>query len=499
MLYEKLMMDSAMLTKFKLFKRMTQIDQNEYPIHQLADELTLNYQQTVIFLTEINKEINSINSNQLSFLTKAGKIDSTQLLVTIDDYRYFLLQSSIPFQFILYFLNHLHPSIDDFCQRNYVSRSTVDRKMLPLKKHVRKFDLRFTYTEANLVGDERVVRVALFNSLWLGTRGSFWPFTVERNYVEKLVENVSEYFPLSKTYLGSKELTYFAAIFLCRTSKKFFVTYDNRYNFLMKDNPYYDFERIEQTAPFLFLSPKQRQAECSFIFFLAHYAPFYTLEDDPSLIQTLQDFSKRKNPVFNLTQEFLTYAKKEIFFTEQELPDYSLLMGNLLNTTFTFYVLQQPFPDLENLVTIPTQKKKTHTFLESKVQEFIDLKAEEKDYAFLKDIKGPIVRSYKRILLPYYDAPKYSEHLNIGIAFEHNFVLVRKMYRFLDGLGFADATPFEEKNAEEYDLVISSSLLPLKQHPDLPLYFWDLSSKEEELSSLYKKLQQLFEQKNIIL
>lgn len=498
MLYEKLMMDSAMLTKFNLFKRITQIKQSEYAIQQLADEMSLNYQQAVSFLSEIDQETGAIDSKQKSFLTKAGKINSLNLLVTIDDYRYFLLQSSIPFQFILYFLNYPNPTIDDFCKRHYVSRSTVDRKMLPLKKHVKKFNLRFTYTEANLVGDERIVRVALFNTLWLGTRGSFWPFKVKREHVEKMLENISKYFPLSKTYLGSKELTYFAAIFLCRTMKKIFVAYDERYNFLMKDNPYYEFEQIEQANPFRFLPPKQRHAECSFIFFLAHYAPFYTVENDPSLVQTLVDFSKRSNIIFDLTSEFLVYAKNEIFFSEKELPDHSLLLGNLLNITFTFYVLRQPFPDLEKLVTSPAQKKKTDTFLETKICEFMNLKAEEKKYAFLKTIKHHIVRSYKGILLPYYDEPKYSEHLKIGIAFEHNFVLVRKMYRFLDGLGFIDAVPFEEKKAEDYDLIISSSLLPLRQQPNLPLYFWDLSSKEEDLSALYKKLQQLFEQKNTI-
>lgn len=496
MLYERLMMDASMLTKFNIFKKITQANQTSYPITHLADEMSLNYQKAVIFLTEINADIHTINSKQASILTKAGKIDSSKLIVSIDDYRYFLLQSSIPFQFIVYLLNQWNPTIDDFCQRNFVSRSTVDRKMLPLKMHVKKFKLRFTYTEANLVGDERVVRVALFNALWLGTRGTFWPFSINREDVEKLVKNVSKYFPLSKTYLGTRELTYFAAIFLCRTSKKFFVTYDKNYNFLMKDNPYYDFEHIQQADPFRFLAPNHRYAECSFIFFLAHYSPFYTLESDPFLKQTLHDFSKRKNPVFDLTQEFLTYAQEEIFFSEQELIDHSLLMGNLLNITFTFYILRQPFPDLENLVAVSKQKKKTDAFLELKIQEFIEKKSTEKKYAFLKKIKGPLARSYKNILLPYYDEPQYAEHLKIGIAFEHNFVLVRKMYRFLKGLGFADAAPFEERLVNEYDLVISSSLLLLQKYPDLPLYFWDLSAKEEDLFSLYKALQQLFQQKN---
>lgn len=222
MLYEELMMDSGMLTKFRLFKRITQLNQPDISITRVSDKLSLNYQQAFIIVNEINNDLAKIMPKHPSILKKAGKIDSTQLLVTIDEYRYFLLKKSVPFQFILYFINHDSPSIDDFCERNYVSRSTVSRKMLPLKAHVKQYNLRFTYTEANLTGDERSVRVALFDALWLGTRGTVWPFKgVAFEDAEKLAMAFSEYFPLSRTYLGAKELTYFAAIFLCRTRKSF--------------------------------------------------------------------------------------------------------------------------------------------------------------------------------------------------------------------------------------------------------------------------------------
>ncbi|WP_340689569.1 helix-turn-helix domain-containing protein [Enterococcus plantarum] len=493
-------MDSGMLTKFKVFKRITQINQSDISITQLSEELSLNYQQVFIIMNEINHDLAKVISTHPSILQKAGKIDSTNLLVTIDEYRYFLLKKSVPFQFILYFLNHDSPNIDDFCQRYYVSRSTVSRKMLPLKRHVKQYNLRFTYTEANLIGDERAVRVALFDALWLGTRGTIWPFkSVPREEAERLAEAFSEYFPLSRTYLGSKELPYFAAIFLCRTRKKIFVSYDERYDFLMQDNPYYDFERLnKELGPRQALPPKYTKGESSFIFFLAHYAPFYTLDDDPSLSQTLHDFSIRPNPVYELVQEFLDYAKINIFKKEPEVLDKPVLIGNLLNIAFTFYVLRQPFPNLQKLVELPRKKKKADELLETKIQVFFDEKAKEKEYKFIYTIKNPLVKMFKSVLLPVYDKPKHSEHLNIGVAFEHNFLLVRRIYQFLNDLGFVDSAPYQEELNEQYDLVISSSLLPRKKYPELPLYFWDLSYDEEELADLYRTLQQLFEKKNIV-
>ncbi|PZL71311.1 M protein trans-acting positive regulator [Enterococcus plantarum] len=500
MLYEELMMDSGMLTKFKVFKRITQINQSDISITQLSEELSLNYQQVFIIMNEINHDLAKVISTHPSILQKAGKIDSTNLLVTIDEYRYFLLKKSVPFQFILYFLNHDSPNIDDFCQRYYVSRSTVSRKMLPLKRHVKQYNLRFTYTEANLIGDERAVRVALFDALWLGTRGTIWPFkSVPREEAERLAEAFSEYFPLSRTYLGSKELPYFAAIFLCRTRKKIFVSYDERYDFLMQDNPYYDFERLnKELGPRQALPPKYTKGESSFIFFLAHYAPFYTLDDDPSLSQTLHDFSIRPNSVYELVQEFLDYAKINIFKKEPEVLDKPVLIGNLLNIAFTFYVLRQPFPNLQKLVELPRKKKKADELLETKIQVFFDEKVKEKEYKFIYTIKNPLVKMFKSVLLPVYDKPKHSEHLNIGVAFEHNFLLVRRIYQFLNDLGFVDSAPYQEELNEQYDLVISSSLLPRKKYPELPLYFWDLSYDEEELADLYRTLQQLFEKKNIV-
>ncbi|MGL4696768.1 helix-turn-helix domain-containing protein [Enterococcus larvae] len=499
MLFEELMMDSNTLMKFKIYKKIYNLKQTTLSIAQLAAAFDLNYQQALIILAEINQEITDYSKRQPSILKKAGKINTASLIVSIDEYRYLLLKKSIPFMFILYFLNHEQPTIKDFCSRHYVSQSTVSRKMGPLKKHVKRFNLRFSYREANLIGDERIVRVALFNTLWLGTRGTVWPFkNVKKSEAVALVQSFSEYFPSSRTYLGAQELSYFAAIFLSRIRKKLFVTYDPKYDFLMKDNPYYDFERLNKVlGPVKALPPEKHKAESSFIFFLAHYAPFYTLESDPALQQTLTDFLRRENSIQRFVDTFITYMQKEVFYEAPELLDQSLLKGNLFNVFFVFHVLQQPFPSLQGLITQPEKsQQQMEILLEQKMRQFLIQHLNHDTFPYLPKIQANLIQSLKNVLLPYLDQIKHSDNLKIGVAFEHEFLLVRNLYQFLNRLGFVDAYPYIDELTTDYDLVISSSLLPLKTYPDLPLYFMDLSYGDEELAYLYVRLNKLFREKN---
>lgn len=501
MLFEELMMDSSTLTKFNIYKKIYQLKQPTLPISQLAAAFDLNYQQALIILAEINQEITDYSKRQPSILEKAGKINIASLIVSIDEYRYLLLKKSIPFMFILYFLNHEQPTIEDFCSRHYVSQSTVARKMGPLKKHVKRFNLRFSFREANLIGDERIVRVALFNTLWLGTRGIIWPFkNVEKAEAVKLVEAFSEYFPSSKTYLGAHELAFFAAIFLSRIRKKLFVDYDPKYDFLMKDNPYYDFKRLNKVlGPVKALSPEKQKAESSFIFFLAHYAPFYTLESDPSLQQTLTDFLKRDNGIQKFVEMFIRYMQQEVFYDAPTLLDQPLLKGNLFNVFFVFHVLRQPFPNLQGLVAHPEKsQQQMDIFLETKIRNFLIKHLNHSVYPYLAMIQSSLIRSLKNVLLPYLDQIQYEKNLKVGIAFEHEFLLVRDLYQFLNRLGFVDAYPYIDEQTTNYDLVISSSLLPLKTYPELPLYFMDLSYGDEELAYLYIRLNKLFKEKNTV-
>ncbi|MGM0126052.1 hypothetical protein IGI37_003453 [Enterococcus sp. AZ194] len=497
MLYEELIMDSSTLIKFNLFKKIIRLNDEHYPVTQLAEEMDLNYQQTMIDLSEIDKDLTQLNPNHRSLLIGAGKINSFDITATIDEYRYFLLTHSVPFQFMIYFLNEPHPSINDFCEEFFVSRSTVSRKIAKLRSYLHKFHLRLTYTDAGLVGDERIIRIALFILVWLGTRGMYWPLNVSEEKAEQLATSYSEYFPLRRTYLGRLELKFFAGIILSRLVRNKFAKYDKHYDFLLKKNAYYDTEKLEEQLD-IPLTPKQLKGESGFIAFLAHFAPFYTIEDDKSLQQTIENFAARPNPVSDLTNKFLSYMKKQYFTAEPELLDHPLIMGNLLNVGFSFYVLRQKYPSIHGLVVQPQMRAHSSKEFQEKVTQFFYVARKEPEFQFITDEVLPEISiMFASVLLPYYDRVKYSEKLQVSLAMEHNFLLVKGLYQFLDDLRFIEAEPYNPSKNSDYDLVISSSLLLKQEHPDLPIYFWDHSSSESELISLYQKLRHLYNEKNI--
>lgn len=497
MLYEEIMMDSSTLMRYRIFRYLMQVSRDSYAISQLAEDMNLNYQQAVIDLTEIDEELAEMNPEHKSILLGAGKVNCFNLSSTIDEYRYYLLKKTVPFQFIIYFLSEEHPNVVDFCERYKVSRSTVSRKMEKLKRYLKTYNLRITYTEANLVGDERLVRVMLFNLIWLGTRGIEIPFKTDLDKVEELVEAVSDYFPLSLSYFGSMEIRYFAALYLARIRKGNFVKYDKRYDFLMKKNSYYDFDRINAFSEELQLTPKQQKAESSFVFFLSHYVPFYTMENEATLQQTIYDFSTRPNPIYSLNQEFLNFIKEDLFKNQPNVLDSPLIIGNLLNIGFTFYVTEQPIPNIQTLVVPPKEQDHAEYLLEQKIEEFFDQAQDKDQYAFVGKVKESMVKTYKNILLPYYNSLEFSDKLKIGLAMEHNFVLVKWINQFLEDLRFVETETYRTDKRYDYDLIISSSLILKQKHPKLPVYFWEHSGGEEQVIKLYQHLRKLYNEKNL--
>ncbi len=193
--------------------------------------------------------------------------------------------------------------------------SVVQRclKFEHLKKHLKQFQLRFTYTESNLVGDERLVRLSLFNIIWLGTRGIEWPFAIAESEAEKVVDRFTEYFPMTHSYLGRLELKYFAALILYESKRKF-CQIRQTVQFLDENNPYFDFERLTQVVdPEVSMTDKQLKGESGFIYLMAQIFPFYLSPEEEALQQTI---SSQTNKIRSIRlADLLAEIKQHFCFT----------------------------------------------------------------------------------------------------------------------------------------------------------------------------------------
>ena len=496
MLYEELMFDASLLLRFNIFKYLNQSTKKILAISQLSEDLDLNYQQSVIELNEVDQELAEIRPDHETIMMRAGKLNLENLNATVDEYRYHLLQQAVPFQFILYFLNDANPTIEQFCEKYFVSRSTVSRKIDKLKKHLKRFNIRFTYTEAGMSGDERLIRLALFDLLWLGTRGIECPINVDKHQLNKIIDTYKDYFPLSQTYFGTQEIKLFTSINMVRVQKKKFTKYDPRYNFLMKDNPYYDFTSLRDLID-MPMTTRQLKGETSFIYFLAHYSPFYTIRDDQSMKQALHDFDSRPNPVNDFVTEFRNFAKKVLFPDRPDIMDDPLVVSNMLNITFGYFIFRQPFPSMIELVLDPNAKQTRGEYiLFQNIQNFMQMTKENPSYSFISSVHPMITRAFKRLLLPYFNQSPYAHNLKVGIALEHNAIFVRDLYRFLEDLRFIDAEPYDVSLKDDYDLIISSSSLLRKEKPNIPLFQLDFPYTKNELVPLYLELRNIYDKKN---
>ncbi|MGX7352602.1 hypothetical protein RU97_GL002423 [Enterococcus canis] len=487
MQYEELMMDTSMQHKFRLFRLLHTYETGIHSISELAEKQGMTYQKAMLLLADIDEELQQIAPTQSSILKRNGKVDTTLLHVTVDSYRYALLQQAVPFRLITYLLEHPDKTIEDFCEVFDTSRSTVGRKLQKLSNYLKTYHLRLTYNPLGIKGDERMIRFTLFYLTWLGTRGSSWPFALDIAIPQQLKQKVATVLPLSQTYFGEKELDYFLAVFHLRMTQGHHVAYSRKFDFVLKHNPAYQFDWLESEYA---LSGKEVQGEASYLFLLGHFAPFYTESGKAMVAQTIQKFSLLDNPVLNFNQKFLRFAEESLFHFQKEHFDSQTLLGNLLNLSFPFYVFERPFPHLREFLPKDTH---SHAYrqVRERVAEFFEQQLASPQYLFFQDSQQVMIDLYTRLVLPIYNDLIQPEPLSVAITMEQNQLILSPVVQFVRSLPFIQLKDYFPK--EDYDLLITSSaMMALK---DVPTFFWELDYGEEELTRLYQRLRRLYLEK----
>ncbi len=60
----------------------------------------------------------------------------------------------------------------EFCQEKFISRASAMRHLQSLADYVQEFDVIFNRSQLSFKGDERLIRLILFNILWAASRGN---------------------------------------------------------------------------------------------------------------------------------------------------------------------------------------------------------------------------------------------------------------------------------------------------------------------------------------
>ncbi|MGX7199387.1 helix-turn-helix domain-containing protein [Enterococcus nangangensis] len=490
MLYEDLMLDASMKNRYGILRLLTTLNKGHYSIFFIAQKLNLTYQQAYHHLNELNHEIQQASPQQGSILIKNSGISTTKLVLSLDEYRYFLLQESVPFRFVQYIMNEPEPSLQYFCEEMFISRSTLSRKIKPLTEFLKKYGMRISYTSMSIVGDETTIRLTLFYLMWLGTRGLVWPFAFDQKELSYFQERFTKFFSMNSSYVGRQELLYFFAVAYARIRRHFYAPYNHKYDFLFHQSRYFDLNLLTDYPE---LPLGTAKGESAFLFFISLFAPYFTNNQDLVLETTLNEFAKNENIIWDFATQFITYIDQEIFEGTLRQGEQEVMLGNYLNITFGYYIFQRPFPTLPSFAESKSNQGLIALITEKIAPFFDDILAQPEYQPLLKQ-KEYLQTTFAHILNPYFNERQKGANLRVALAIEQNHMFMQQLHTFLASLTFVDFETYEDSN-DDFDLIIGSSFLLHKKYPEIPFYYWDLDFHYEELIYLYQTLRRLYMKK----
>lgn len=215
--YAELFLERADWLKYQLYAVLARPYVQDVTITDLAVMLNSKYQPTYNVFQELLDDL-----VDLSGLTRenvrTAMLAGADLPLSLDAYRAILVQNSLVYRMVDYMIKSPSPSPSQFCDQEFVSRSTISRKVKPLNDLLKQYGLKLKLAKFAFVGAEINIRYFLFTMYWWAYRGTQWPFaTVDREQLELECQAISIVEDRPLTHI---QQLYFLAISHLRVGKQ---------------------------------------------------------------------------------------------------------------------------------------------------------------------------------------------------------------------------------------------------------------------------------------
>ncbi|MGF2942215.1 helix-turn-helix domain-containing protein [Enterococcus xiangfangensis] len=481
--------------KLALFYHLERLPAGDYTMKSISDELGYVYSTTQVLLNEIAADCSTINQTAV-VLTPQKQVRCPLSGVSYDQYFAFLVYQGVPHQCLLYLLEHPQKDLKTFCQSHYVSIASCMRHLQPLAEYVQQFGLTFNRSQLSLKGDERLIRITLFNLIWAISKGSEPLFQhFQSGELTTTLAALSQEIPLGRDYVGTKEIYLFVEITYLRTKAGFYVEDDERYDAVFSKKSAMPLDALEHFFP---VSKEQLYAEYRFLQFMHYYAPTYTGVDDPRL-PMIQKYLTEKNSLSTILLSFEAFWEKAIIRGDTGLlKKNSDIHGNLHNVLVCYYIFPQRIPTLFNLLVYFRQSPSIHyDYLQQKITRFFTRFSKRHGFEWLKGCQNCLIDLFTWLTLTYFESAGQQQPLIVSLIVESNQLFRQDITQRLKDLSFIKLVPFSIHDMADYDFLICSSALLLPKDNSLPYFVFNLFSKNTDHIALYRTLRKHHQQKNI--
>lgn len=165
-MFLKIYLDERESEKLQLFTCLSENNLEYFSTHSLLKKVPFSYNKIKKLLLEINLDL--LNLYQCSLFADNSQIYFQKSRFDLGHYQTFLLRHSTTYQFLLALLQYPQDTLTDYCDQNSISRSTIHRKLEPLRHYLETLGIHLNIDKMVLTGSEAAIRAFYLQTLWLG-------------------------------------------------------------------------------------------------------------------------------------------------------------------------------------------------------------------------------------------------------------------------------------------------------------------------------------------
>lgn len=491
--FETIFLEKSDLQKFKLLRLIKSWTAPTFTINDLSHVLDWHYSQTYLAFQSLCADYETL----LGENPQTTPLRPTVFRLTLDQYRVFLLQQSVAWCFLDAFVQGPATDLNSFCEHFFVSRSTLLRKIAPLKNYLEHYQIRFSYTDLELIGDEYQIRLALFVLYWTGYHDSTWPLTTVTYQSVKALHQTISWTPTDIELNQAQDRLFFGIAWQrCQTGHQLPETSPTDLQRLIQDNPFFptNFPQI-----FNKLSPAASQLEYQFAYFFQMIRLSFQIPLTPRSRQLYQHFAVKQDCVWRFSQRLLnffaplcTQDQRHAFLNNHQL------RANLLRLALGTTVMARPYPTLHDFYDkLPRPSEKVA--LMPYIQQFFQSLPIGPVFQAFRQCQDQLETQLFYLLAPYTHALTAAGNLQVRLLLEDDLA-TSHLRHFLTELGWVNlldvTTPLQQA-----EFIITSldatSLTQQDFHPEVttPIFNWPLDATEADFYRLWQQLSQHYQTK----
>lgn len=489
-----IILDDFSWQKLEIMAYLSQQPPGTYSINTLSNALGLSYTAGSTLVQEIHADLSELFS--MPFLNDFGKIQWQSQGYRHNEYIQYLLRGSVIYSFVIETLLHPETSFQDFCQKFFLSQSTVLRKLRPLKEYLQKFQLKLMPSKMKITGRETLLRMFYTVYLWAGDHGTMllnsfdYSFVTEKQLIQQLGWD-------SKDFMHPQEIFLRLAVNRIRGQQGHFLP-----DLPLDASCFSDFIQPLETYASSFI-PDGQQARCHarFIGYMLYFTPYY-LDIDDFRVQELnhyyENLKESQLPIALLAEEYEAFLFSQLIDSEKAQYEESFLLHiNVFVTLMNYLVHGGDAPMIMDIArTVTTTDGGLFDDIHSYNQQFFRKIVRRKDFTWLAPALEDLVTDLAYVVIPTYKESLTHDFLNVAILTTPDYWVSQTVKELLKQFAFIKIH-YGASDHQEIDFFVTTFECLLPKDLAKPYYVVELVPGSDYQTELFVHLWQAYKAKLI--